>query len=292
MRSPSGRYGMGLKPTTPSRVAHRLNARQHARIGVRYALGSSASGNILEAGGAWDQGQSGTCHAHSEALAIWIARNAAGKPLPWLPSPLLVASCAYADMQRAIVAPGQTVAPLQDTGAELQDDADAVRAWGVGPMATMVPGRGGPSDVPDDPSDNSFPEPGASGIGQPADVARLQVSGASLVTGEYAIPVDDKAPALVAASIDAGVAVRTGFFVDGAFEALQPGDVAQPPDTNDSSGGGHSTLLRGYRVNGNGLFEFLMRNSWGAPWCDAGDCWCSTAWLLACWDLHPEPAGT
>jgi hypothetical protein len=105
--------------------------------------------------------------------------------------------------------------------------------------------------------------------------------------GEYSIPVDSSAPNLVALCIDSKIPVQVGFFCDSAFESLTPSQVAGAPNQNDPSGGGHAVYLYGYRTNAQGEFEFRLRNSWGNAWCDVGDCWVSTAWLLAAWELFP-----
>jgi C1A family cysteine protease len=63
--------------------------------------------------------------------------------------------------------------------------------------------------------------------------------------------------------------------------------VAGAPNQSDPQGGGHATLITGYRTNAAGLREWKLRNSWGASWCEAGYCWCSAEWLTAVWELHP-----
>lgn len=270
------RYGKGLKRSTPAKVAHRLGAHLHPRIAAALAAGPRGSADLTPCQ-RLDQGQTGTCHAHSCAAAIWTAFQAAGKPMSFVPSPRTIASCTYADTRALSTPQGQPLPPLTDDGAELQDDANAVKTWGVAPIqAPTTDGRF--SDCENDPPDNVFPEP---------DPTQLQIGAADLISGEYAANVDATLPNVVAASLDAGIPVWIGFFVDSAFENLGPNDIAQPPNTSDPNGGGHAVYLSGYRTNSAGQIEVRLQNSWGPNWADNGAVWCSTAWLLAVWDAFP-----
>lgn len=268
----SGRYGKGLHRPDPAKLARRLHAGKHPALVARVAVGSTPNGSAqLQACPRLDQGQTGTCHAHSAAAAVWTALNAAGKPLPFIPSPLLIASTTYADVQ----GPADKRDKLQDTGADLSDDAKALATWGIAPMRGPT-SDGRNSDVENDPPDNSFPEP---------DASQISVAGSDLIAGEYSIPVDADAPRLCALALDSGIPIWLGFFCDTAFENLTPSDVAQPPNEADPNGGGHAVVLAGYRTAADGSYEFHLVNSWGAGWCDNGTCWVSTAWLLKCWML-------
>jgi hypothetical protein len=266
------RFGLGLKPSTPAKIAHRVKADHHGEIQARL-LNAPSDFRQLTPCQRMDQGQTSTCHAHSLAAVLWTARNAMGKPIV-IPSPRMIASCTYADVRAALTPAGGGLAPLSDDGAELQDDATAVAGWGIAPIkAPTSDGRF--SDVENTSSTAAFPEPAAEDLEQGAS---------SLLAGEYAITVDSTAPRVVAASIDAGIPVWVGFSVDDAFEALGSNDVAQPPG---SSLGGHAVYLSGYRTNASGFYEYRLENSWGSGWADSGAVWCSTGWLLACWDLWP-----
>lgn len=50
------------------------------------------------------------------------------------------------------------------------------------------------------------------------------------------------------------------------------------PESNVAGTSGHAVLLVGYETR-NGQLYFLMRNSWGAAWADAGYAWVSAAFL-------------
>jgi hypothetical protein len=264
-------YGKGLVRCAPEKISHRFH--------VSHLLGAAASGTPKGAAtctpcAVMDQGQSGTCHAHSLCAAVWSALATAGHTPAFVGSPRQLAGCVYSDVRATSTRVGQPLPKLVDNGADLQDDATALAAWGLAPMQSPT-SDGRYSDVENDPADNTFPEP---------DPAQLEK--AMQVTGEYSVPVNGDAPRLVALCLDAGVPVQVGFYVDMAFERLQPGQVAEVPDQNDPQGGGHAVYLYRYRTAADGTYEFRLRNSWGA-WCDGGDCWVSSAWLMAAWELFP-----
>ena len=255
-------YGKGLRQCPADKIAHRTQLRAQAAI--------KGDGQLAPCP-RMDQGQSGTCHAHSLAAAVWCALTASGVTPSFVGSPRQLAACTYADVR----GPGSPMQPLQDTGADLQDDSTALATWGLAPIqAPTSDGRF--SDVEADPASNIFPEP---------DLSRLEL--VQQLSGEYAIAVDANAPRLVASCIDAGIPVQIGIFVDSAFESLTAEQVAQPANQRDPNGGGHALYISGYRTNATGQLEFRVENSWGSSWCDGGACWASTAWLLSAWELFP-----
>lgn len=269
------RRGKGLQAPDPRKLARRTHA---ARL-LAGATPNGAADLGAFLGPRYDQGQSGTCHAHSGVAAVTCARNAKQKGLPWVPSPLLLASLTYADV-RAAAYPQGGLPALQDTGADLSDDAAALARWGIGPIQELVVGRF--SDVPDDETGAAFPEPP-----DPKTSNELVIAGENLIAGEYQIPVDQDAPNLAALSLDAAVPVWVGFYCDSAFEDAQSGTIVQPPDTEDTNGGGHAVYLSAYRTGAGGELEFRVENSWGPNWAADGTVWASSAWLRATWMLWP-----
>jgi hypothetical protein len=268
-------YAKGLLRPDPAKLARRLHASLHPLLA---AGGTPRGAASLTPCQRLDQGQTGTCHAHSAAAAIWTALNSAGKPVAFIPSPRLIAATTYADVRAASTPVGEPLPPLQDTGADLSDDATALAKWGVAPFAESSTSDGRFSDVENDPPDNVFPEP---------DVAQLQIAGADLIAGEYSIPVDSGAPNLCALALDAGLPIWLGFFVDSAFEAATASTIVGAPNQSDPSGGGHAVYLSAYRTATDGTFEFLLQNSWGDGWAMSGAVWCAQAWLLETWMLWP-----
>lgn len=279
-------FRTGLKRSTPHRVAHRLGAQLHP--GIAATLGQPLRGSaMLTAAAQGDQGESETCAEHS-AVACCKCSGA----VDFIGSPLTLASCTYSDIRNAVTPPNVDLPELVDTGAELQDVADALRRWGLARLGAQIPGRNGWSDVPDDEPGVAFPE---------ANRAQLEQAGHTLVSGEYAITVDRTAPLLVAASLEAAMPVWLGTLVGPAFQGLSANDVAQPEPQGPGTGG-HALYIIGYKTSdgstapnpGESQADWLNRvmlvrvkNSWGSEWCDNGECWAGVPWLLACWDLWP-----
>ena len=230
-------FGRGLHRPDPAKLARRLGV----ALGGAQPIGHAS----LEPCGRIDQGQTGTCHAHSAAAVAWTAYHAAGRDLPFIPSPRQIAACTYADVRSAVTPPGLPLPKLQDTGADLSDDAASLATWGIAPMQGPT-SDGRNSDVENDPADNTFPEP---------DPSQLLVAGSDLISGEYQIPVDANAPTLCALSLDAGVPIWLGFFVDSAFEQAGPSTVIGAPNQSDPNGGGHAVYLSAYRTAADGILR-------------------------------------
>lgn len=268
-------YGRGLNQSTPAKVAHRLGADLHPAIGAALKAGIRGAGDLSRFRPLRRFKQRGsTCFAHSVSSALVIAHAAVGRPLPFLPSPLLIASTTYAGV-RAAAFPSGLVPRLKDTGAELQDVATAMARWGVGPMG---PAADDPfTDVPQD-DGYGFPEVNASS---------LVIAGANLVGGEYAVTIDDSAPEMIAASIDAGIPVWIGGPVGRAYELLGPNDIAQPTPADDATAGGHAQVVDGYRVTSSGEIETQILGSWGPEWALNGSVWASEAWIRSQWLAWP-----
>jgi hypothetical protein len=265
--------GRGLHRPTPSRVAHRLGAHT---LGLSGTPRGSAT---LEPCPRMDQGRTSTCHAHSAIAAFWTALTAAGQKPSWVASPLLLASCAYADVRALLFPAPQALPTLVDTGAELQDDATALAKWGVAPMGALIQWRSGLSDVPDNRDGVPFPEP---------DRTQLEIAGSDLISGEYSIAVDSNAPRLVALALDAGIPVWDGGYITSDYERISAGTVAPASmGQDDGSGGGHAQYISAYRTNSAGAYEYLYQNSWGDVWAMGGAVWVSTAFLLTRWTLWP-----
>ena len=255
----------GLLRSDPWRVAHRLGAHAHPDINLALGAGIKGAADLGQfLPPRFDQGSTETCWAHSLAAAIYCARAAKLEPLPWVPSPCEIASLGYADV-RAQAFPSGPLPELVDTGAQLQDGADAVARWGICPMGQPVEGRW--SDVP---STSPFPEPNPQ-----------QIETARPLGGEYSIPVDSNAPTLCAASLDADIPVWLGTLVGPVFQALAPDDIGQPEPSGPNTGG-HAMYLSAYRSAGPAL-QFRCENSWGS-W---GSRWVSEAFIRACWELWP-----
>lgn len=272
----SAPHGKGLRRTDPAKTAHRLGAELHPAIAAALAAGLKGSGDLSPSSpGVMDQDGSSTCWAHSGSVADYIAFATAGRPKSYVPSPLYFAQCVYSWYRAQNTPAGQPLPALQDGGADLQDAASVFSKSGDIPMQAEQDGRF--SDVPDTET-TPIPE---------LTPDESQRGSEDLFSGEYSIAVDTNAPTTVAASIDAGIPVWLGTFVDTAFENLTASQVAQPANQNDPNGGGHALVIVGYRTAADGSLEFKVQNSWGTGWCDGGFCWASSAWVLATWELWP-----
>jgi len=91
----------------------------------------------------------------------------------------------------------------------------------------------------------------------------------------------------VRAAIDSGHPVQIAVDVGKDFLSYTGGEHVsfEPPSRVE---GGHAMVIVGYRVNADGTFDYLLRNSWGASWglrsCP-GHCWISERYLWLATDL-------
>lgn len=276
-------YAKGAKPSHPSKLAAKKAAALHPAIAALLAASVPASVDLAPfEPPRLDQGQTGSCTAHSLSGSTSTACRKAGHQVGFEPSPRETYATTRG-IERANSTPaGQPLPLLTDSGAEPADVFTACAQFGIAPMQGPTP-DGRNSDVWSD-ADTSAQPPN---VNSEPDANQLQQAGTTLVTGEYAIsPSDANISDQVAASLAAGFPVYVATFVDTAFEQLQPGQVAQPPNQNDPNGGGHAIYLSGYTTNPDGSRTFILTNSWGIGWCDNGRCLVSEAWLKACWELY------
>lgn len=221
-----------------------------------------------------DQGPTASCTAHATVGALQNARAFAKVPLPFDPSEdqAYKASRAFERGQGAGF--GRQLLALTDSGCSLSSVSEAIRIFGMAPF-TQRAKDGRNSDV--DPS----------WVNDEPDVMSLIQAHANLVTGEYRIePSQTDAIDLLAACIEAGHPVVTGFFADSTFESLAPDQVAEAPNESDPNGGGHAIYLVKYVTQSDGSRLFTLTNSWG-NWCRDGRCDVSEAWLRRAWDFYP-----
>jgi hypothetical protein len=277
-------YGKGARKSHPDKLANKKAAASHPVIAAALAAATIPASADLGPNEPTrlDQGQSGSCTAHSFSGSCSTACRQAGAPLPFEPSPRELYSTTRG-IERAIQTVGSnTLAPLTDSGAELADVVNAGSSFGVSPMLGPTP-DGRNSDIWTAADTTAQPE----NVNAEPDSDQLEAAGTTLVTGEYMIdPTAPNVSDLAAAALAAGYPIYTGFYVDSAFENLQPGQVAPAPNQNDPNGGGHAVFLSGYTTNPDGTRTFILTNSWGLGWCDQGRCLVSEAWLKACWELY------
>lgn len=254
----------GLHRPDPAKLARRKH------FGATLQPGAPAGQATLVPCARLNQKSKSVCHAYSAAAAIWTRYNAAGQPLPFIPSPATIASCTYADTQ----GPASSRGKLKDVGADLSDDATALATWGIAPMV-VTSSDDGYSDVDPYPDDGTFPE---------ADPTKLVIAGSDLIEGEYEIPVNDQAPTLIALALDQGIPCWFGGPVNGIFEGLGPGAVATSAST--TNGSGHAQYFSAYTLV-NGVYRFRIQGSWGNGVLDQGAIDADESFVEALWMVWP-----
>lgn len=143
---------------------------------------------------------------------------------------------------------------LADVGAQPADVVDGMRTFGVVPE-TAWPG--------DDPTV----------INAPCDLFALEL--ATTFRVDQIAPIEDAGDTRCTAmrtALAAGFPVGVGMCVDALFESWAGGMVYDGP--TGPSLGGHAVRICGYRPG-----AFLLVNSWGAMWGDAGCAWVSDAFI-------------
>jgi hypothetical protein len=213
-----------------------------------------------------------------------------------------------AEERRKATPPGQPLAPLQDVGADLEDVWVVYATEGVRPMKCMRTPDGRRYDLWTDIDTGGNPPGNATAEPDPRDIASSVAIRVVLDVGPHTIqPTDPAMSDKMAAALDADppIPIEVAGFVDSAFERLQSGHVAQPPDESDPQGGGHALRISAYRPSASrpGEREFKVENSWGDRWCEpgytradgatmpGGFCWASEAWarsLWGIWVVHPQ----
>ncbi len=192
-----------------------------------------------------DQGQSSSCTGHGTATGVFTAAAAAGAPLGWIPSPCGIYTLAVA-LERGDPLKG----PLQDAGAEPNQVARALTEFGIRPMRDQSAAT------------DCFP---ANGVLAEPTLDELESEGEHCYVGWYEIANADEARIAIAAGAPVGI----GTFVDSHFMQWDPSKAPLGRmNTSDPNGGGHWTVLLAAGPAG---APFVLRNSWGTSWGDAGD---------------------
>jgi hypothetical protein len=228
-----------------------------------------------------DQGQTGSCTGHGTAQAIYIAHAAAGKPIPFFPSPRV----AYGIVRVLELARSGDV--LTDIGAMPSDLITVVNKWGIAPI-------GFDSQCP-------TPDGRESDIWSSADVQGGQRENVndkpSLLDLETAgLRLDTKVARVDEGTVDFGAQIQTllenkcslgvGIFVDTTnFMGWNPakGPITQI-NVNDPQGGGHWLDLD-YTYYSKGVQIVGGINSWSAEWPTIFGMSTSSLWLPGGWEM-------
>lgn len=218
-----------------------------------------------------DQGSSQGCLAHGTSQILCINANAAGAPLPFVPSQDEVYKVLRA-LER-----GGNLAPLTDTGGYPADVMAAVSRWGVKAM--------GPT-----PPDGRFSDVWPEHVNEEPRLGDLEKAEAYLVVPEYRI--DEFASDVVLQvqqAIVGGFAVGISFFADQAFMSFTAGAPPVGAPNMAGPGGGHWSVLDSYRTAPDGSIVFRGPGSWGVGYGDAGHHEVTEAFVRSCWDLYTGP---
>lgn len=225
-----------------------------------------------------DQNHVGSCVAHAVPAASITTMRAQGNTLGFeLHSPRWAYSTALC-LDRSDDNPSTPIGrlpPLRDVGTMVLTVVDVERHWGVIPMGPCVEVDGAVVN-----SDCSL-----GNYSREPDLLELSLASRKLLVGAYQIPLGQGLELATQLTLDAGIAVAIGGWVDS--KTFLPHRSDSPPigkqDPWDVDGGAHCTYLVGYREI-NGSVVYRLRNSWGTSWGDKGCAWVTGAFLRSCWE--------
>lgn len=303
--TPAG-FVLAARRSHPDKLAKTQPAHTHPEIAPRitaaaFALASAVMVLVAFVCARLNQGQSGACTAHSFVAALATRLGFVSQELQTIvDSPKEVYATARA-WERAAGTPLGALPPLTDEGAELADVIASVAVFGVTPMVGQTP-DGRRSDVWTTADVAGIPNAPPANVNDEPDGAQLENAAGDPLSGAYTIALSlPSAVQTAVASLQSGYTLYFGFFCDSAFQALQFGEIAQAPNTNDPNGGGHAVFLAAARPSPTvpGTVEFLLVNSWdgwaGAIAQNDGMVWVSQAFFLAgweCWVVDEKLVGT
>lgn len=296
-----GVYALAAKRSAPEKLAKTQDLRKHSIIGPLVGMyltalaGGVSPGNgtllVPFIGKRKDQGRCSGCTSFSFCGAL-ETRCAYAKQEPSFPlSEREVYACTREWARGQATPAGFALTALTDDGAELGDVLASVAVFGVTKFAGPSP-DGRNSDIWTASDVASLSPVPAANVNDEADGEQLESAASDPLSGAYTIDVTSAdAVAKALAALSAGYPLYVATFVDSAFMSLTFGQIAQAPNQQDPSGGGHALYIAGFRESSAvpGTYEWLVCNSWGS-WAGAlsagdGMVWASQSWLLACWEI-------
>lgn len=195
-----------------------------------------------------DQNATSSCTGHGSAQALYISAMAAGRPLPFCPSPRAI----YSTVRMLELASASDA--LTDSGAMPTDIITVVNRWGVSAMQAPTP-DGHNSDV---------------WIGNVNDKMDLLALEQTFVNLQVAPTRVDETAADFTAQLQLSIANKVaggvGIFVDTAFEDWNGSTPITGIDTSDPNGGGHWLAVSYYYTLPTGVVVFGGPNSWASQW--------------------------
>jgi hypothetical protein len=270
----------GVRRSDPAKLARLVGAHLHPAIGTAMAAPPALYSDLTPyLSPRKDQGQTGTCSCHALSTGAYAAQKLAGIQTPLDASPHVL----YSVSGRIEV--GHT-GPLWDNGRQLVDVLEAARTVGLAPQQGPTP-DGRNSDVWSDADTGGTPPGNVCVDATPAELGAANLH--EFDFGHHTIdPTAADVEAQVIATLTAQVPapILLGTLVGQQFEAAGPGTIVEPAG-DDSTAGGHALLIVGHRTLADGTRQFRVCNSWSGSWGESGEIWASSAWLRACWELHP-----
>jgi C1A family cysteine protease len=193
----------------------------------------------------YDQGQTNSCVANATAAAFEFVRKAQGLP-DWTPSRLFI-------YWQARSYEGATTS---DSGSEIRDGVKAVANIGAVPEW----------DWPFDPA-NINVEPTSTLFTEAQHAKLIQYATVPQTLGSITNCLVHHGPVIFGSSVFAAIESE---------EVAKTGVIPFPSPTDDPAGG-HAMLLVGYQPEQR---RFIIRNSWGSGWGDAGYGYMPEAYIL------------
>lgn len=264
-------FGKGCLQPLIAPHLHRMSFRMHTAMVA--TLPSSV--DLRETGlvaAVKDQGQVGACEGFSCSGATETAFALAGDPLGFTPSEAAWYRGLRAIARARSTPAGQPLPSLQDVGGMTEDAIAFMAAFGIRPryVARTSDGRNADLEI--------------AAVNDEPGLGELETEAIRLFVGPYAVdPQSSDAEQQVQASLAAKIPVRVDSFVDSAYEDWTPSQApVGAPNTSDPQGGGHAQYIVGYAPG-----FYIVRNSWGTAFGDAGDWRVSPTWLRSTWGLYP-----
>jgi len=217
-----------------------------------------------------DQNGTGTCFACAPKSGVELTLARAGTPLLFPISILDIATLVHA-IERA-----GDASKLWDWGGDPADVATVFGRYGVR-AARYRPETDEEARNCDASPDTVGPDhaPVGEELGGVEINARDFIKDAEVILGGAHEIGDANCIVESCQTLADGVTITVAFCVIDSDETAPPGTVLE----GRVGQADHDVLIVGYRTKADGSIEFLMQNSWGRQWIDAGFAWVSESFM-------------
>lgn len=219
-----------------------------------------------------NQARAGVCFACAPKSGVELTLARAGTPLPDPISILDIATLVHAIERASTGSSGK----LWDWGGDPADACTVFGRYGVS-AARYQPGTDEEARNCDASPDRVGPDhaPVGNEEGGVEIDARDFIKDAEVILGGAHEIGDANCIDESCQTLADGVTITIAFCVIDSDETAPPGTVLQGRDGRAD----HDVLIVGYRTKADGAIEFLMQNSWGSEWVDAGFAWVSESFM-------------